>query len=175
MHSFPEVESLLFFSPLLKHGKKAQHVVLQRYFRIGEICLEKRGQKETLLTSKSPYPPELFVLQSQHSCALCEQLHLHCRKRMCCREVSLGAPAVEIRTDRCSSWSPGHQHQCLGMQRLTENVPSGTSQSGWAVWMTRAFIIFFRKCGTDVWKTHDGSLGKKKKKRDHLGVPWNQI
>ena len=102
MHSFPAVESLLF-SPLLKLGKKAEHVVLLRYFRTGETSPEKQGQKETLLNSKSPYPPKLFVLQSQHSRALREQLHLHCRKRVCCCEVSLGAPAVKIRTERRSA------------------------------------------------------------------------
>jgi len=89
------------FPSLLKLGKEAEHVVLQRYFRTGEISLEKWGQKEKLLNSKRPYPPKLFVLQRQHTRALCEQLHLHCRKRMGCREVSLGAPAAK--TETCSA------------------------------------------------------------------------
>lgn len=114
MHSFPAVQSLLS-SPLLKLGKKAEHVVLQRYFCTGEISLEKQGQKETLLNSKAPYPPKFFVLQSQHSCALREQLHLHCRKGMCCREVSLGAPAVK-RTEGCSAQLAGQQQHCSGMK-----------------------------------------------------------
>lgn len=114
MHSFPAVQSLLS-SPLLKLGKKAEHVVLQRYFCTAEISLEKQGQKETLLNSKAPYPPKFFVLQSQHSCALCEQLHLHCRKRVGCREVSLGAPAVK-RTEGCSAQLAGQQQHCSGMK-----------------------------------------------------------
>lgn len=150
------------FSPLLKLGKKAEHVVLQRYFRTRENSLEKQGQKETLLNSKSPYPPKLFVLQSQHSCALCEQLHLHRRKRMRCREVPLGAPAVKIRTERCSTWPAGQQHCCLDVQWWSENCPAWHKPK-WLGLVARTLIIIFGKCGTDVWKTCDGSLGKKKR------------
>lgn len=52
---------------------------------------------------------------------------------MCCCEVSLGAPAVKIKKERCSARLAGQQHYCLGVQWLIENVLSGTSRSGWAV------------------------------------------
>lgn len=125
MHSFPAVESLLPPPPphLPKLGKKAEHVVLQRYFRTGEISLEKRGQKETLLNSKPPYPPKLFVLQSQHSRALREQLHLHCRKRVCSREVSLGAPAAKGRTREMFSSAGRSAALHLGRAMVNRKYP----------------------------------------------------
>lgn len=43
----------------------------------------------------STYPSQLLVLQGQDSRALCEQLHLHSGQCMGCREVTLGAPAVD--------------------------------------------------------------------------------
>ena len=43
----------------------------------------------------STYPSQLLVLQGQDSRALCEQLHLHSGQCVGCREVALGAPAVD--------------------------------------------------------------------------------
>lgn len=60
----------------------------------GDACSLELFVMDTPLMG-SAYPSKFLVLQGKDSCALCEQLHLHSRQRMCRGEVTLCAPAVD--------------------------------------------------------------------------------
>lgn len=82
----------------------------------------------------------------------------------------LGCPSCE--KDRRVFSSAGRPAATLLRHEIVNPKCVWYKQSGWVVWVTRALIIFFGKCGTDVWKTHDGPW---RKKREHLGAAWNQV
>lgn len=71
----------------------------------------------------------------------------------------LGCPSCE-KKDREVFSSAGRSAATL-LRHETVNLKSVWHKLKWlGLWVTRALIIFFGKCGTDVWKIHDDPLGK---------------
>lgn len=157
MHYFPAVESLLSFPP--ETWQRSRACCPPKIFPYRRDFSRKAGPEGKIVKLKTSLPSQALCPPAPaHPCSLWTASP-SLQEAHGLSWSLLGCPSCKNRDMLSSTDRP--VAQLLGWAMVNHKHRAWHKWSGWVDWATRALIIFLGNWGTDVWKNHDGSFGRK--------------